>query len=256
MPSQVKQLRALGRVPLLILLDYDGTLVPSEGGPVVRRPDETDLQTLRCLLASPDHAVFIMTGRRREALQRHLGVPARHVVGLHGLQWPSEEEVPVSRADAVSILSAMTGLEHVVPEDRGQLLVAHVPHATPHEKSEVLAELLALPLPAGWVAAPGAGCVEYRPGGLGVGRVAWRLARAHPRRIPVYFSAAMECEAGFAAFKAIGGTGVKVGPGPTCAPYHLRDSRDVFDVLRAWTVGNDGMNGSLAPSAGSATGGA
>jgi trehalose 6-phosphate synthase/phosphatase len=66
--------RALDRNDeLLVLLDYDGTLVPFTATPELARPDAALVQLLRALSSRPETEVHIVSGRGREALERWMG---------------------------------------------------------------------------------------------------------------------------------------------------------------------------------------
>src|SRR5439155_3971 len=77
-PAVVERLRAAAH--LLLLLDYDGTLVPHASVPELATADEPLLDLLRTLAARPRTAVHVVSGRSRESLERWLG---RLPIGLH-----------------------------------------------------------------------------------------------------------------------------------------------------------------------------
>ncbi len=58
---------------LLLLLDYDGTLVPFTPTPELARPDREILTLLRALAARPDTEVHLVSGRPHDTLQAWLG---------------------------------------------------------------------------------------------------------------------------------------------------------------------------------------
>jgi trehalose 6-phosphate synthase/phosphatase len=58
---------------LLLLLDYDGTLVPFTPTPELARPDGEVLELLRALAARPDTQVHVVSGRSADTLQEWLG---------------------------------------------------------------------------------------------------------------------------------------------------------------------------------------
>jgi trehalose 6-phosphate synthase/phosphatase len=58
---------------LLLLLDYDGTLMPFTATPELARPDASLVHLLRALAARPDTEVHIVSGRGREALEQWIG---------------------------------------------------------------------------------------------------------------------------------------------------------------------------------------
>ncbi len=70
--------------PLLLLLDYDGTLVDIAPRPELARPDEELLVLLQRLTARPDLRVLIVSGRPVADLQALLPVPGLDFLGSHG----------------------------------------------------------------------------------------------------------------------------------------------------------------------------
>ena len=58
---------------LLLLLDYDGTLVPFTPTPELARPDAALLGLLRALAARPDTEVHLVSGRPQDVLESWLG---------------------------------------------------------------------------------------------------------------------------------------------------------------------------------------
>lgn len=72
----------------LLLLDYDGTLVPLAARPPEAAPDRDLYSLLRTLAADPRNTVIVISGRRTEELQRWFGDLTE--VGLapeHGSRW-------------------------------------------------------------------------------------------------------------------------------------------------------------------------
>jgi trehalose 6-phosphate synthase/phosphatase len=70
---------------LLLLLDYDGTLVPFARAPDLAVPDRELRHLLRNLVAKPGVAVHVVSGRSRETLQRWLGDVPMGLHAEHGL---------------------------------------------------------------------------------------------------------------------------------------------------------------------------
>ncbi|HKT61272.1 MAG TPA: trehalose-phosphatase, partial [Gemmatimonadales bacterium] len=58
---------------LLLLLDYDGTLVPFTPTPELARPDAALLGLLRALAARPETEVHLVSGRAQDILETWLG---------------------------------------------------------------------------------------------------------------------------------------------------------------------------------------
>ncbi len=69
----------------LILLDYDGTLVPFASRPQKAAPDEAVLRQLEMLAADPRNEVVIITGRDRKTMDRWFGTLPVGIVSEHGV---------------------------------------------------------------------------------------------------------------------------------------------------------------------------
>jgi trehalose 6-phosphate phosphatase len=69
---------------LLVLLDYDGTLVPIAANPAAARPTPELLETLGRLVATPGLATIIVSGRPVEDLKKLLPLPGLDYLGSHG----------------------------------------------------------------------------------------------------------------------------------------------------------------------------
>lgn len=77
------QARRQGR-PLLLLLDYDGTLVHIAPQPQLARPSPMLLELLGHLVSQPDLKVMIVSGRPLQDLQELLPIPGLDLLGSHG----------------------------------------------------------------------------------------------------------------------------------------------------------------------------
>ncbi len=73
----------------LLLLDYDGTLVPFALEPQEARPNEELLQLLKTLTNAPGNTVVIISGRDKETLERWFGDMGVGLVAEHGV-WIKE----------------------------------------------------------------------------------------------------------------------------------------------------------------------
>jgi trehalose 6-phosphate phosphatase len=71
---------------LLIGLDYDGTMAEIAPRPELARPTLELLQILTRLVACPDYAVVIISGRPLPELQQLLPVPGLNFLGSHGAE--------------------------------------------------------------------------------------------------------------------------------------------------------------------------
>jgi trehalose 6-phosphate synthase/phosphatase len=69
----------------LLMFDYDGTLTPIVKEPSAAVPTEKLLRTLRALADDPKNAVWIISGRDQEFLEKHLGsIPGLGLSAEHG----------------------------------------------------------------------------------------------------------------------------------------------------------------------------
>ncbi len=68
----------------IILLDYDGTLVPFRGNPGDAKPDDEIKKPLRALSSNPRVKLVIVSGRDRKTLSKWLGGVSNAIVAEHG----------------------------------------------------------------------------------------------------------------------------------------------------------------------------
>ena len=81
----VERLRACPE--LVLLLDYDGTLVPFAAVPELANPDRPLLDLLTRLARRPGTQVHIVSGRLRETLERWMGALPLWLHAEHGVWW-------------------------------------------------------------------------------------------------------------------------------------------------------------------------
>jgi len=110
--------RLEGSKGLLVLLDYDGTLVPYSATPELARPDLPLLDLLSALAARPNTEIHVVSGRAREPLEQWLGELPLALHAEHGFwsravgqtEWvPAGEIGPAWREPALAILREITG---------------------------------------------------------------------------------------------------------------------------------------------------
>ena len=225
-------LLALGARPLLVVLDYDGTLAPIVARPEDARPQPGAPEALARLVER--HAVAVLTGRRSQDVRAFLALPDLTVVGLHGMEWPGEQSVPADRATVEGIVASLPQFEGRRLEDKGATLAVHY-RATPEELAPgVEAALAAVPVPPGWNVVAGKKVREFRPAGFGKGQALDRLARSHPRRHPVFVGDDVTDEEGFETIRRLGGVGIKVGDGATLAAHRVGSPADVVRLIEGW----------------------
>jgi len=96
-----------GHKEVLLMMDYDGTLVPIMPRPDLARPDKKLLKTLEQLCRLPKFTLAVLSGRRLEELRELLPVPGLYLGGVHG--------AVISRPGGECVcLLARTGVEEVI----------------------------------------------------------------------------------------------------------------------------------------------
>ncbi|MFC4455474.1 bifunctional alpha,alpha-trehalose-phosphate synthase (UDP-forming)/trehalose-phosphatase [Deinococcus sonorensis] len=224
----------LGQQPLLILCDYDGTIAPISRLPRDADPQPGAWEAFSRLLHHRQRRVAIVTGRRSVQVYGFLPLPDLPVVGLHGMEWPDRSAPAPDRAAIASLAQQLPSAHGLRIEDKRWTLAVHYRNVAPGEQAEVEARLRAVRLPAGWELIEGKKVVEYRPGGYGKGRAVQQLVEQHPGYLPVFIGDDATDEEAFAVMKELGGVSIKVGAGPTLAPYRLANPAAVVELLRAW----------------------
>ncbi|HEX8789814.1 MAG TPA: bifunctional alpha,alpha-trehalose-phosphate synthase (UDP-forming)/trehalose-phosphatase, partial [Polyangiaceae bacterium] len=129
--SLVARLRSAER--LLLLLDYDGTLVPFARSPNLAAPDRALRELLSVLAARPGTRVHVVSGRARDVIERWLGdLP----VGLHAEHgyWSRATPGGPWTASADVSIAWMPGVRRLLDE-----ATAATPGALVEEKSASLA---------------------------------------------------------------------------------------------------------------------
>ncbi|MFE8595579.1 bifunctional alpha,alpha-trehalose-phosphate synthase (UDP-forming)/trehalose-phosphatase [Archangium violaceum] len=236
---------------LLLLIDYDGTLVPFAPRPELAAPDVALLDLLQRLATRPNTRVHIVSGRTKETLEAWLGALP---VGLHaehglwsrpapGKEWKSLDGVPTDwKALVRPVLEAFA---------------ARVPGALVEEKSASLAwhyrqvdrvfgarQAMELRLHLGEVFAhgplevlPGDKVVEVRARGVNKGRVVGSITEGMaPGTLVVALGDDRTDEDLFAALPE-GSLAIHAGERKTRARYRVNGPTEVRQLLAALLPG-------------------
>src|SRR3954462_10605646 len=220
---------------LLVLLDYDGTLVPYTATPELARPDRALLKLLSALACRPNTELHVVSGRARETLEQWLGMLPIALHAEHGFwsravgqrEWiPAGELAPAWREPALAILREITArTPGSLTEEKSVALAWHYRMADQesgarraNELRLHLAQLLSNQ-PVEILA--GHKVIEIRPYGIHKGRI---VPPIPPERLPSTVVFAMgddrTDEDLFAALPPEAVT-VKVGPGATHARFRV-----------------------------------
>ncbi len=135
----------------LLLIDYDGTLVPFERRPMLAVPTESVLDLLRALAADSCNTVVLVSGRDRSTLERWFGQLPIGIVAEHGM-WLRERAQdwhtigPDSKAWKSSLLPVLLQYADRLPgstvEEKEYSIAWHYRAADPDQARSVAAELM------------------------------------------------------------------------------------------------------------------
>jgi trehalose 6-phosphate synthase/phosphatase len=238
--------RARAAPRLALLLDFDGTLVPFAATPDLAAPDAALLALLRRLAARPGTSVDIVSGRKRDTLERWLGALPIGLHAEHGLwsrppggSWAVADVGPTEwRAPVREILRDFTErTPGSLVEDKTAGYAWHHRAADP-EFGSAQAKELTFHLATALASVPveilhGDMVVEVRPHGVHKGLAVHRvLERIGPGALFLALGDDRTDEDLFAALPE-GSVTVHVGPAPSVAAYRLRDVRAARDLLDA-----------------------
>jgi trehalose 6-phosphate synthase/phosphatase len=233
---------------LVLLLDYDGTLVPFARAPDLAAPDRELRDLLRALGTKPGVRVHVVSGRSREALDHWLGDLPIGLHAEHGLWSRMTPEEPWELMESVSD-SWQPGVRRILDE-----ATAATPGALVETKTASLAwhwrmaepELGAQRAQELWRRLEthlrdepvdllrGERVIEVRPRGVHKGRVVERVLGAAPKPLPTI--AAMGDDAtDDDAFSALPPEAITISVGfrPSAANYRVARPRVARALLRS-----------------------
>jgi trehalose 6-phosphate synthase/phosphatase len=232
---------------LVLMLDYDGTLVPFAPIPAMAEPDAELLALLRELAARPNTEVHIVSGRTRETLERWLGELPIGLHAEHGLlsrlpgtdEWAHGLPGPQSwRADVLALMHEFAAqTPGAMVEEKSGGVAWHYRLADPElGASHAFALRLRLARllerePAEIL--PGSKVIEVVARGVHKGRLLPFIAsRAPAGALLVAIGDDRTDEDLFAALPP-GALAIHVGPEATAAPIRFDGVDDVRSLLRA-----------------------
>jgi trehalose 6-phosphate synthase/phosphatase len=233
--------------PLVLLLDYDGTLVGLAPSPELAPPDPALMELLARLAAVPGYVVHLVSGRPREELDRWLGGLPIHLWAEHGFwrrragtsTWHAAFEPDVSWKPAVrDLVSAITrDTVGSKMEEKGASIAWHYRGSDPaagRAHAAFLQEQIRVLFPGGEVEAMhGAKVVEIRPRGMNKGLVPRVLSDEEP--LTAQFVAIGDDVTDEAMFAALpeSGLAIQVGIGGSPTRHRLTGPTTVRRFLAA-----------------------
>jgi trehalose 6-phosphate synthase/phosphatase len=241
---QEAYVRAISR---LLILDYDGTLVPFTDTPHEAAPPAVVLRILTALASDPNNCVALTSGRQARDMDQWFGSIKRlWMVAEHGaeLKQPGSSSWEALRspipADWKS--SVMPILEHFVDrtpgsfvEEKGYSLVWHYRLAEPEFRAwlanELVSMLEAMLAETELRAFRGANTVEVKPVWANKGEAFERLQAAQPEADFLFAVGDDRTDEDLFERMRDGAWTVHVGPGSTCAAFVASDVESVRRLL-------------------------
>jgi trehalose 6-phosphate synthase/phosphatase len=236
--------RARAAPALVLLIDYDGTLIPFATTPDLARPDAEALGLLRALAARPNTEVHVVSGRSRLTLERWLSELPIHLHAEHGL-WSR----PAGGTPVVLPLPPAVWREKVLPVLREY--ASRTPGSMVEEKPAGLAwHYRAADVEFGAIQAnelrlhlseilsnvpveilPGDKVIELRAHGVNKGGIVPAIVARQPRAFLLAFGDDATDEDLFAALPP-SSAAIHVGPGDSRAALRVAGVKDVRVLLR------------------------
>jgi trehalose 6-phosphate synthase/phosphatase len=229
---------------LVLLLDYDGTLVPFVPTPELAIPDARLLELLRRLIDRPRTQVHVVSGRKRATLERWFGALPVGLHAEHGF-WSRERGgawVPAEIRDArwrEPVLEILRDFTERTPgalvEEKTAGVAWHYRAADPEygvaQARELSVHLSALLSNVPVEILQGDKVIEVRPHGVDKGRVAAQVVtRAPPGALVFAIGDDRTDEDLFAALPE-GSIAVHVGPGDSRAELRIADVAAARELL-------------------------
>ncbi len=231
-PSLAAALADVAAQRLLLLLDYDGTLVPIVAQPALGLPDARLKVLLRAL--AERHEVHLVTGRSRGSIEAMLGELPIALHAEHGLWsreggvWVPEAAVDLSWRPAVEALLGQISrrTQASMLEIKDACLTWHYRGVEPQlaraRLSELRHRLMRLPEHDRFEVLAGRKAIEIRPLGAHKGTLASKLATRFAPGAIVAAGDDTTDEQIFAALPPEALT-IRVGEGRTAARFHAED---------------------------------
>lgn len=251
MTDPTSRLRAVGADPaarpLLVALDLDGTLAPLRDDPMTSRVTTGGDEVLARLATAPAVHLALVSGRAMAQIPVLVDLPVgTTLVGSHGAErarvTPTglDREVVVlsdEQADALASLGGRAaaiarGRDGVWVETKPAAVAVHTRLAAPDVATAATGEALALAELAGIRPLHGKDVVELPVLSADKGQAVAAVRDELGAAVVVYAGDDVTDEHAFAVLRP-GDVGIKVGPGPTAAEFHLATPGDLVVALAA-----------------------
>ncbi|HEU4579810.1 MAG TPA: bifunctional alpha,alpha-trehalose-phosphate synthase (UDP-forming)/trehalose-phosphatase [Polyangiaceae bacterium] len=227
----------------LLLLDYDGTLVPIAPEPRLAAPDQELTELLRRLASRSARSVFIISGRERGTLERWLGPTRVGLIAEHGAwlresgeDWRlSKPQSPEWKAQIVPIMGAyVSQVAGSLLEEKDQSVAWHYRRSDPElgaqRAKELADELTQFTANLDLQVLEGKKVIEVRVAGVNKGAAAAVLVL---EREPDFVLAIGDDQTDEDLFRSLPASAysVHVGAPFTVARFNLHEQKDVRPLL-------------------------
>jgi trehalose 6-phosphate synthase/phosphatase len=229
---------------LILLLDYEGTLIPFAPTPLLARPDGEIRSLLRSLAARPHTEVHVMSGAGRETMASWLGELPITLHAEHGL-WTRPAGGEAHETESLSDMHWKDSVRQILfdfagrtpgalVEEKPASLAFHYRSVEPdfatEQANELRQHLLEIYSNAPVAVVAGDKVIEVRPQSVHKGRIVERVLERAPDALVVAMGDDGSDEDAFAALPE-DAVSIHVGPGYSRARYRLVSIDDVRDVL-------------------------
>jgi trehalose-phosphatase len=230
------------RGAVLIGLDLDGTLARIVDHPGRATVLPRVLRLLEKSVQARRTRVAIVSARSLAAMKHLLPISGLHRVGQYGLEGalaPPAERRSSLRRQASKL--AQHAAEEVAPipgawvEPKGLTFAIHDRAVAPARRAalrRIVRRLIAEARPLGFRPMLGSRVTDFVPAGFNKGTALERIIRMFRPDLTLYFGDSPSDEHAFRVLGS-GDFPVRVGPGPTRAPFRVRGPDDVARVLSA-----------------------
>lgn len=225
--------------PLLVALDFDGTLSHLVAEPGLARPAPGVIEWLEQLSRDPLTDVVLVSGRALHDLARVSGAEeVATLIGSHGQEHGAAaplatDEVATLEALRADIADAVGTVPGVRMEDKPAGMAVHVRACSRDDAAAVVARVRELAARASAVhLIEGKEVVEVSVRPLDKGSALQSLMSQDPGRRVLFAGDDVTDEAAMAVLRPQD-ISIKVGPGDSIARYRVADPADMVDVLAA-----------------------
>lgn len=238
----------LRRNRLLIMTDYDGTLVPIRERPEFALPGPGLLKVIKRLAKNPLVLLAIISGREADQLKKLIPVDGIYLIGCHGAEilYPNGERfttidekklAPVMEMIADQAISCSSDQKGFIVERKKVALALHYRMADRSTAIKVLLDFITAVKPIAMKNnlefITGKKVIEVRFKGINKGKAARYLMKLHPDFYPIYLGDDKTDEDAFKEVQEKGlGILVLEHTKATAASHWLRSPNDVLRFMQ------------------------